>query len=109
MLILALFQISYVFLNSICKEDSGKEKKLRIDKTDPFLWWSSLLQKRVQNLVKHLIWIFLRKIINDYKGELKTLSNIWYGAFPQVVTGYRGEFIILPNIYDGASVSIGYD
>ena len=44
------------------------------------------------------------KIINGYKGEFKTLSNIWDGAFPHVVTGYRGEFRILPNIYEGGSV-----
>ena len=44
------------------------------------------------------------KIINDYKGEFKTLSKIWDGAFLQVATGYREEFRILPNIYDGAFV-----
>ena len=44
------------------------------------------------------------KIINGYKVEFKTLSNIWDEAFSQVVTGYRDEFRILPNIYDRASV-----
>ena len=44
------------------------------------------------------------KIVNGYKDEFKTLSNISDEAFPQVVTGYRGGFRILPNIYDGASV-----
>ena len=44
------------------------------------------------------------KVINGYRGESKTISNFWDGAFSQVVTGYRGEFRILTNIYDGASV-----
>ena len=42
------------------------------------------------------------EIINGYKSELKTLSNIWDGAFSKVVTNCRDEFRILPNIYDGA-------
>ena len=42
------------------------------------------------------------KIIDDYKDEFKTLSHIWNGAFPQVVTAFRGKFKILPNIYDEA-------
>ena len=44
------------------------------------------------------------KMINGYKGEFKTLSNIQDRAFPEVVTGYRREFRILPNIYDRESV-----
>ena len=44
------------------------------------------------------------KIINGYKGEFKTLSNIWDGALPQVVNGHRDDFKILLNIYGGAFV-----
>ena len=43
------------------------------------------------------------KIINGYKDEFKTLSNISDRAFSDAVTGYRDNFIILLNIYDGAS------
>ena len=48
--------------------------------------------------------IFFAKMISGYQGEIKTLSNIWDGAFLQVALGYRDEFRTLSKIHDGVFV-----
>ena len=67
-------------------------------------WKEGQVKEIVHNnvmLIKFNKWIAnsFAKMINGYKGEFKTLSNIWDGAFfHKVVTGFIGKLRMLPNI-----------
>ena len=55
--------------------------------------WSNMLIKFSKQIASTFA-----KIINGYKGEFKTLSNIWDVAFSASCNGFIGELRILPSI-----------